>query len=227
MKRFLLAALCLLVAACGTPAPATAPTAASGSTSTRPSADESAAVRAAFETYQKAVLAKDGAAAVSVLAGPIFDVYENYRTLALTATEQQLATSLLSVRLAVYVMRGALDPAVLRTASSKDVVKAAVDRGLVGEQGVSNLAVGEVEVDGDKASTEVIARGQQAPYRFEFAREDGAWKIDLRPLLDLADTGLAEVAKQRNLTPEQLLDQTLVAMYGPAKATELRKPLGR
>lgn len=223
MKRFLLAGLCLVAAACGTTAPASAP----GTTTSQSAVDESPAVRAAFENYTKAVLAKDGTTAVSLLSSPIFDVYENYRVLALTATEQQLSTSLISVRLSIYVLRGALDPAVLRTASSKDVVKAAVEQGLIGERGVSNLDVGAVEVDGDQASAEAISRGQKAPFRFEFARENGTWKIDLRPLLALADPALTEAAKQRNLTPEQMLDQTLRSMFGPVKAAEVRQPLGR
>lgn len=223
MKRFLLAALCLAAAACGTPAPTSAP----GSTTTQAPVDESPAVRAAFKTYTEAALAKDGTTAVSVLANPIFDVYENYRTLALTADEQQLSSSPISDRLTVYVMRGGMDPSTLRTGSSKDIVKASVDKGLVGEKGISNLELGVIETNGDKASAEVISRGQKAPLRFQFAREDGTWKIDLRPLLELAGPAFAEAAKQRNMTPEQMVDQTLVAMYGPAKAAEVRKPLGR
>jgi hypothetical protein len=147
--------------------------------------------------------------------------------LALTATEQQLSSSPLSERLAVYTMRAVLDPSTLRAASSRDVVKSAFDKGLVGEKGLANLELGAIETDGDKASAEAISRGQKSTLRFQFTREDGTWKIDLRPLLELTDQAFAEAAKQRNMTPEQMVDQTLLAMYGPAKAAEVRKPLGR
>ncbi|MDX8033300.1 hypothetical protein SK803_24035 [Lentzea sp. BCCO 10_0856] len=224
MKRLIVVALCLLATACAQ-APTTTPTQTSTPSPT-PSADESPAVRAAFETYTKAALAKDGTTGVSVLAKPIFDTYDDFRKLALTATEQDLSTAPLGKRAAVYTLRGSVDPAILRTASPKELVKVSIDRGLVGEKGINNLELGKITASGDTASAEVLARGQVAPYKFRFVREDGTWKLDLQPLLDLADSAYAEVAKQQNLTPEQFLDGVLNQMYGPAKAAEVRKPLG-
>lgn len=224
MKRLIVVALCLFAAACGTSAPTSTSTPASTATST--SVDESPAVRAAYEKYTKAALAKDGATGVSVLADPIFDTYDGFRKLALTATEQELADVPLGKRAAVYTLRGSMDAASLRTASSKDLVKAAIDKGLVGEKGIGNIELGKITVSGDTASAEVVARGQVAPYKFRFVRADGTWKLDLQPLLDLTDSAFEAVAKQQNLTPEQFLDQVLTQMYGPAKAAEVRKPIG-
>ncbi|MGW6932745.1 hypothetical protein ACWGE0_22000 [Lentzea sp. NPDC054927] len=228
MKRLIVVALCLLATACAQ-APTTTPAQTSTPSSTQsstPSVDESPAVRAAFETYTKAALAKDGATGVSVLATPIFTVYDDFRKLALTATEQDLSTAPLGKRAAVYTLRGSVDPAILRTASPKDLVKVSIDKGLVGEKGINNLEIGKITTSGDTASAEVLARGQVAPYKFRFVREDGTWKLDLQPLLDLADSAYAAVAKQQNLTPDQFLDGVLNQMYGPAKAAEVRKPLG-
>lgn len=224
MKRLIVVALCLFAAAC-TQAPTTTPTSTTP-TPTSTSTDESQAVRAAYETYTKAATAKDGATGVSMLAKPIFDTYDDLRKLALTATEQELSGAPLGKRAAVYTLRGSIDPATLRTASSKELVKAAIDKGLVGEQGISNLELGKITASGDTASAEVLARGQLAPYKFRFVREDGTWKLDLQPVLELADSAYTAVAKQQNVTPEQFLDQVLTQMYGPVKAAEVRKPIG-
>lgn len=223
-----MASLCLLAAACGTSTPASPPTSTSTSVSVSgsASADESPAVAAAFETYTKAALAKDGATAVTVVATPVFAHFENVRKLALTGTEQQLAAGKLSTRVTVYTMRGGLDAATLRTGSAQDLVKASIDKGLVGEQGISNLELGKVTVTGDTASAEVTSRGQKAPFGLAFVREDGKWKFDMMPVLDMADTALVGLAQEKNLTPDQLVEQVLVGMYGPAKAAEVRKPVG-
>lgn len=224
MKRLIVASLCLLAAACGTSAPPGTSTPVSPPTS--PAADESAAVTAAFETYTKAALAKDGATAVTVVATPVFAYFEDIRKLALTGTEEELAAGKLSTRVTVYGMRAGLDAATLRTGSAQDVVKASIDKGLVGEQGISNLELGKVTVSGDTASAEVTSRGQKTPLKLKFVREDGKWKFDMMPVLDMADAAFVSLAQEKNLTPDQLVDQLLVSMYGPAKAAEVRKPLG-
>ncbi|NGY63609.1 hypothetical protein G7043_32290 [Lentzea sp. NEAU-D13] len=224
MKRLIVASLCLLAAACGTSAPTGTSTPPSPPASTP--ADESPAVTAAFETYTKAALAKDGATAVSVVATPVFAYFEDVRKLALTGTEQELAAGKLSTRVTVYTMRGGLDAATLRTGSAQDVVKASIDKGLVGEQGIGNLKLGKVTVSGDTASAEVTSQGQKAPFGLKFVREDGKWKFDMMPVLDMADAAFTGLAKEKNLTPDQLVEQVLVSMYGPAKAAEVRKPLG-
>jgi hypothetical protein len=224
VKQILVALLCLLAAACGTSSPATGPTTPPSSNSA--AADEAPAVRAAFETYKKAALAKDGATGVSVLASPILGLYEESRKLALTASEQELSGLQLYKQVTVYMLRGEIDAATLRTATPKDLVKTALDKGLVGEQSITNLSLGEVAVNGDTASAAVLSGGKPAPFKFRFVREDGTWKIDLQPLLELTEPALQEVAKQKNLTPGQLIDQMLAAKYGPAKAAQLRKPVG-
>ncbi|MFS8097284.1 hypothetical protein LFM09_09085 [Lentzea alba] len=224
MKRFLVAFLCLFAAACGTTAPGTTTTPTSTPTSV--SADEAPAIKTAFETYVEAALSKDGATGVSLVASPIMGLYEEARKLALTGTEEQLSGLQFHKRFVVYLLRGEIDPATLRSASAKDIVKIALDKGLVAEQSISNLSLGEIEVNGETAQAEVLSSGKKAPWKFRFVREDGAWKIDLQPLLELAEPAMLDLAKQRNLTVDELLEQLLVAKYGPAKAAELRKPLG-
>ena len=145
-------------------------------------------MRAAFDAYTKAALARDGATASSLVASPVLEFYDQARDAALTGTAAQVRRLPVSQQLTVYSMRGELDPAVLRRSSPEELVEAAVDKGLVGEQGIRNLELGDVDVDGDRASAEVAAGGRTAPFRFMFLREGGQWKIDLLPLLKIATT---------------------------------------
>lgn len=206
--------LCLLAAACGTPAPAT------------PSTTDESRVHVTFDTYMKAGAAKDGDTAVTVMASSMFDIYDQARKLALTGTEQEVAAVPLSRRAFVYALRRDVDAPTLRTASPRDLARIGVENGLVNEQSAANVKLGTVTVSGDTASAEVLAGGGVAPYRFSFVREEGSWKLDPRPMFDLSDAALADIAAKRNLTADQLFEQTMVAKYGAAKVAELHKPVG-
>lgn len=228
MKRLIVAVLCLATTACGTPPPSPAPVSVSTSASTtvpKP-ADDSQAILDAFDTFTKAALAKDGAAAVPVLMSNTFKVYEEIRKEALTGTEQTVATLRPSGRLLAYTMRGDLDHALLRTASPQDLVKAVIDKGLVSEDSIRDVALGKVTVHNGMALARVTVRGEEVPGMFSFALEDGAWKFDLPALFDLSDRTLNGLRNQQGLTADQLFDQILTTRYGQAKAAEIRKPIG-
>lgn len=92
----------------------------------------------------------------------------------------------------------------------------------------ANVEIGEVTVSGDEASAEAIVRGEVAPFDLSFLRQDGGWKFDLLPLLELGLTGFQEAAKQRGLTVDQLVEATLTQKYGAEKYVQLiSRPIGR
>ena len=221
VKRLLVVAVCLLAAACSTSAPPT--TSAPASTPT----DDAQAIRAVFETCTKGALAKDGAAVVPLLMGNAFKVYDQIRKEALTATEETIVALRPSGRLLAYTMRAELDPALLRSASPKELVKAIIDKGLVGEDSIRDIALGKVRVNNGTSLAEVLVGGREVEaVFFAFGREDGTWKFDMPALFDIADPALHEAGKQQNLTLDQLFDQVLTVKYGPAKAADVRKPIG-
>jgi hypothetical protein len=189
-----------------------------------PAPDESSAVRTAFETYTKAVLERDGTTAASLIASPVHKFYDEARTLALTGIEDKVAGLPAGLRFTVYLMRGEVDPSVLRDGSTQDLLKAAVDKGLVSED-ISDVSLGGLTVSGSRATGEVKIKGKLAPFKFQFLREEGRWKIDIEPLLTLANTAFTAAAKQQGVTVDELINQVLTAKYGAAKAAELRKPL--
>ncbi len=226
MKLTAIVALCvpLFIAGCGTSTPASS-TSTSTSAPASSAADETPAVRAAFDTYTKAALAKDGATAQAALADTLSAYYDGVRKQALTGTDEQVRALPVSQRLTVYVLRAEIEPAVLRDSTPADLVKLAIDKGLVGEQGITSLALGKVTVSGDKAAAEVTTDGKVAPYKMEFLRQGGAWKLDLAPLMSLADQAFEGAAKQQGATVDEMIDGVLETKYGADRIVELRQPL--
>jgi hypothetical protein len=174
-------------------------------------------VRQAFTAYRQALLAKDGDTAVQHLASTVYGFYDQARRDAVTAAENNVRGQTVAAQLTVFTLRGSLDPNLLRSATPQELVAAAIDAGLVGEQGIQNTQLGEVAVVGDTASAPVLSTGQPSGIRFDFVREEGAWKLDLLPLLQTANVAFRNLATEQGITVDQLIDQTLEALYGPAK----------
>lgn len=162
-------------------------------------------MRAAFTTYTEAALGRDGAGVVAVTASPIFDFYERARQSALTATEDELAQQSLVERLTAYTLRAEVPVPALRDDSPQELVTTAVERGLVGDEGIRNVALGEVKVDGDEATGQLVAGGQATPLQARFLREDGVWKLDLTSLLEVSEDAFEAAAQQQGLDVEQLI----------------------
>ncbi|MGW4215356.1 hypothetical protein ACWEIJ_45810 [Lentzea sp. NPDC004789] len=222
MKRLLVVVVCLFGAACGT----SAPTTASSAPSTSQVVDDSQSIGVAFEAFRKAVVAKDGAAAASVLSSSTFSEYDKIRKVALTGAEQQVAVLVPSGRILAYTMRGDMDPVVLRSASPRDLVKAVIDEGLVSGDSVNGITLGDLTIHDGKALGKVAVPPAQTTVFLSFLREDGAWKFELPSMFDFTDARLGAAAKRKNLSHAQMIDEVLLAKYGPAKAAEVRKPIG-
>lgn len=67
--------------------------------------------------------------------------------------------------------------------------------------------------------------GQVAPFEFAFLREDGTWKVDIEPLLGIADEAFRAQADQQGVSTDELVGAVLVSRYGPEEADALRDPL--
>jgi hypothetical protein len=203
---------------------ASGPPASASAVAPNPAKDE-LAVRQSFDRYRTAALEKDGEAALAEIASTVYPFYDQARGDALTASDDQVRGLTVAEQLTIYVLRGSIEPEVLRTATPPELVVAAVEAGLVGEQGVQNTDLGEVEVLGNTASGQVLSNGQPSRLRFSFVREDGRWKLDLLPVLQLANGAFAGLAKEQGTTVNELIDQLLQSLYGPTKARDVRSPV--
>ena len=204
--------------------PSAAPTGPAGDAA---SAEDSAAVTAAFQGYKQAALAQDGPAAAALLTDSTADFYDEARSAALTATEPELAALGPVERLTAVVMRGQLPVDVLRTADPEELLAASVDAGLIGEQGIQGVELGEVTVSGSTARAAAVVQGTPAPFELEFVEQDGGWKLDLLPLLEIARQGFDAAAEQQGVTADELLDEALTRQYGAEELARLvRTPPG-
>jgi hypothetical protein len=190
------------------------------------SAVDQAAVAQVFVDYRKALLAKDGKTAASLMSSGTVAYYAKLKKLALTATEKQLRAQPLGHQLSVLVLRATLPAKAVRSASATQLVVLAVDSGLISEAVVRTLSVGTVKVAGDVATATMQKNGADGPLDMVFNRESGRWRLNLLPLLESTETALRQAASQESLSPARFVDSTLERQIGPDRAAEAWRPIG-
>ncbi|MFD4675860.1 hypothetical protein ACFWNN_39475 [Lentzea sp. NPDC058450] len=246
MKR-LVPLLVVTLAACSTTPPAvpsSSTTQAPAPTTTSPKPDQTYAIHDVFFQFTNALSEKNGDAALAAVASKAVATWESYRVHALKSTESQLAALPIGERSVVYGLRAAVDPAVLRTRTGREVLVTAVQQGLVSMNTSTRVgyADGTTTVDeslpdltrlilGADVSTGEMAPGNpdapapSPPLTVRFVREGEDWKVDLAVLTEWTTAGLEKLATQRGTTADQVLTDLFAARFGAARAAELRKPL--
>ncbi|MDX6273104.1 MAG: hypothetical protein QOJ92_314 [Frankiales bacterium] len=128
--------------------------------------------------------------------------------------------------LTILGVRAEFDAQTLRSITASALVARFVDMGLIGEEGLRKLKLGEVLVDGDIASAVALNGATPAGFSYLFAKEQGRWKLDLTSLNDAADPHLINAAHDAGLPMPAYIDSVLEARYGAARVKQLHHPLG-
>lgn len=181
-------------------------------------------MRSTFDAYKRALQETDGAAAAELVSRSTIAYYEEMVQLAFTAPEEDLRARSTVDQLSVLSLRHQIPREELEGLDGKGAVAAAVDQGLIGD--VSQLGIGEIEIDGDEATGRAISEGQDAALaRWSFRREDGTWKLDLTALFELSGVGFEQAADQAGMTVEELIFRSLEIATGREVSPDIWEPL--
>lgn len=216
-----------LEAPAGRPPAASAPAAATPSPAAPSQEQTEEAIRAAFAEYEAALLGRDGERGTAVISSRVYGFYDGMRQLALTADAQQLGGLRIFEQVTVYALRAEISAELLRTATPRELLGAAIDEGLVSEQAVRNFTLGRITVDGGSAAAEALRLGKASGVEFAFVLEGGQWRLDLQPLIDLGAAGFEALAQEEGIPAAEFVSRLLVVQYGEARAAQLRAPVGR
>jgi hypothetical protein len=189
--------------------------------------DPVAAVQTSYESYAKAVAAKNGDASAGLVSRSTLDYYSGLRDLALTADRATLGKRRVVDQLAVLSMRASIPADTLRDADPRGVVSAAVENQVISGGGAGTTALSSVQVNGDAASAKLGVAGGSQQVPLSFHREDGAWKVDLTALLVPAENALKSALDRQKVPADAMLTQVMTTRVGAEKAQQLWSPLGR
>ncbi|WP_343970340.1 hypothetical protein [Kribbella koreensis] len=218
--------LCLALVGCAEKKADPVPLPRSTVSGVDPAVDK-AAVRQAFTTYQKALLAKDGKTAASMLTADTIAYYAALKKLALTAKEPYLRRARVSDQVAVLSLRASVSADDIRRWSATELAADGVRRGELNTSAIGRMTVADVNLSVDTASVTVRMDGQTNPFALTFWREGGRWKFRMIPLLEAIETATRAQVKKLHLTDRQYVDQTMATrVTSPDELAALWVPAG-
>jgi hypothetical protein len=161
--------------------------------------DPTAKVAAAFERYKAALMARDGAAAISLVTPASLAHHERLRDLALHAPQAVVEALPLADRILVFRLRHEFTAGELLPLSGADLVRLGVEEAWSSPKAMQPLAVAAVEAGGDGGALAAVTRaGEPVPVRLVFRPgPGGGWRLDLVELARGSDAALEAALRSR------------------------------
>ncbi|CAB5081879.1 hypothetical protein D3OALGA1CA_276 [Olavius algarvensis associated proteobacterium Delta 3] len=162
-------------------------------------------VKASFAILKNALRDGDGNKAAAYVTPKTLDLYERCRKLSLHSTDTDFeAISQLEVLL-IFQLRWLLDIKTLKSMDGAAVFSWGVENGLVKKQTLAFIEIDNVQVEGNKAISTLLNRGQSVTdLVFNFELHDEIWKLDFERILRLSDNVFAELRKKAGKTKIEL-----------------------
>ncbi len=183
------------------------------------------AVRQCFDTYKAALLSKDGLKAAAIISANSLDYYDRMRKLTLTGSRQEVEGLSDVDKVMVLVLRVRAPRPLLETGSPAEMVKFAVDSGMIGAASVQRMDLGKITVKDKEAEGEIVSGGKPVGASFRFHREGESWKLDLEQATILGRGTFTALAKESGMTENELILKTLSVLAGKEIGEEIWMPL--
>lgn len=144
------------------------------------------AIRATVRDYQAAILRRDGPAAARLVSRESRGYYARMRDMAVSAPEAQVRAAPLMDRMTILMYRHRVPAGQLRALAGDAAFAHTINDGWVTGMDGQDIA----------ARAEIYGQGDRAVIRYEgdmhLVREEGAWRLDMMPILLAASEEFAE-----------------------------------
>jgi hypothetical protein len=175
--------------------------------------DDVGAVKAAFKSYQSALLEKNGARCVAVVDRGTVDYYQRMHDLAVGGKADDVKKLAILDKLMVLRMRHQIPLADLKRMDGRAMLAHGVTQGWVGSN-VAKVEPGAVEITGDRASLVFVVDGKPTPVKIGLRREGGAWRIDLLSLFQLSGGAFRERQKKSGQSEDDFVVSLVEQLVG-------------
>jgi hypothetical protein len=182
-------------------------------------------VKESFLAYKSAILASDGAAAADLVTQGSRELYRRYAVDAATLDRDGLDQLHVTDRVSVLLLRHSLQRSALESMSGGEVIAYSVDQGWIGKDSVARLNLGNFQVDGNAASGVVLdAAGRESPFKLEFLKEEGRWRLDLLKMLEMTRMAIVYAVQQTGMSETDFVLYVLELSTGRTPGPEIWNP---
>ncbi|QQS27983.1 MAG: hypothetical protein IPM47_14030 [Sphingobacteriales bacterium] len=171
-------------------------------------------IKKSFKTYRNALMEENGKKATQRVAKPTIEYYGKMLEHARYSDSITLSSLPLIDKLMVISFRNRVPSGKLMKISPKQSVVYAIDKGMVGKEGLSDLSLGKITVIKKKAEAQLVLNNDPIPVNFVFYKECLRWKIDLTAFFPLATIAIQQTAKDLEMNENELI-QFIVQLVEP------------
>lgn len=179
----------------------------------------------ALAAYRSAVLAKQGAEALSWIQPDSLSAYQKYVELARTGTKEVIGRLPITDRYQVLLLRQCLSAEQLTTGDAGSLLQSLISGGYFNSEFHARLNLGVVEENGPLARADLIAQGQRTAFVWEFALNGDRWQLDLHPVFQAQASFILALAKEGNQQENEALLAALRSVSGKALADSIWNPV--
>jgi hypothetical protein len=172
------------------------------------------AVRQAFYAYKYALLNNLGKEAADLVSKKTLARYAQLKNLALTGTREQLDIQPPFKKMVALNLRHNISGRQIEAMTAKDLFAYGVKEEWISKDTVAPYELGTVKVYGNYASAVVLYIGQTTDNILEFLKEDGAWRINLVPLLNKADQNFSAYLNQYDANYDDVIVNIIESTSG-------------
>lgn len=181
-------------------------------------------VKKCFKKYKNAILEDRGDEAADVVSKATIDYYQKMLDIALTADSATVDQLGITDKMTVLTVRHKVPKSTIAELDGRGFFIYAISAGMVGKNSVINATIGEVKVNENFATGQLLVNGQESPMYFHFYHE-GDWKLDLTSLFHITNTALNQMVQESGMSQNEFLFQILQSLTGRYPNSTIWQPM--
>lgn len=186
---------------------------------------EDQSIRDLYAQYNQGV--REGAVdeVLGILDKQTFAFYEELATKTRELDSLQLSKESIYIITTVLSIRHLASKEEIIAFDGPGLLRYSFENGPLGQDRREQDGLGEIEHEGDHARAELIVRGKSTPFKYDFYKEDGTWKINLVNDREQINLELNKVLEEKGITMHEYLEVVLKVQNGIPPSKDIWKPV--
>lgn len=182
---------------------------------------EAAAVRQVFDNYKAAILNDEGENALQYIDSRTEKYYAGILDAVKNGDSATLSSLSLIDRITIFSIRHRASRQEIIGMTGNELFVYAIRKGMVGKGGVARNSIGDVTINGDFATGQVVVSGTQTPLAFHFYKEEGKWKMDLTSIFPITNQAFKKMVEESGEPENEYLFGLLEMLTGKKPGPEI------
>lgn len=188
--------------------------------------NEEALVRESFNGYKSAILNDKGEEAVKYVDKRSIDYYADMLEKTKNADSAVVNSLNIMDKLMVLSIRHRASKEDILSFDGAGLLAYAINEGMVGKSSVVNNSIGNVTIDGDFATGQILVKGNQVPYSYHFYKYDDFWKVDLLSISHVSKTAFKQLQENSGMKENEYIFLLLEMVTGVKPGNEIWRTVG-